>query len=88
MTGCPPPCTSTYVKTVYSDEKIYEETATGSSRIDIVFSETVNTRINDFPSFSFAKFLASFGGSFGLWLGLGVLQILQLSKSFFQAKIK
>ena len=46
------------------------------SRIDIVFYHKVDTTIRDFPTFNFASFLASLGGTLGLWLGLGILQLL------------
>ena len=71
----------TNIKTVFIDEKSTERTYDkGSSRFDIAFSTTVKTFINDFPNFNFASFLAASGGAVGLWLGLGVQQILdQLS---------
>ena len=46
------------------------------SRIDIAFYNKVDTTIRDFPTFHFSAFLASLGGSLGLWLGLGILQVL------------
>ena len=46
------------------------------SRVDIAFYNKVDTTIRDFPPFNFSSFLASLGGSLGLWLGLGILQIL------------
>ena len=63
----------TTIKTVFIDEKSTERTY---SRFDIAFSTTVKTFINDFPAFNFASFLAASGGAIGLWLGLGVQQIL------------
>ena len=74
---CPQPCRMTHIKTTFIDEKLFEDSQGGSSRIDLVFSKNVDTYIHDFPVFSLTKFLAAFGGSFGLWLGLGVLQILE-----------
>ena len=62
----------TSIKTVFIDEKSTEK----DPRFDIAFSTTVKTYINDFPSFNFASFLAATGGAIGLWLGLGVQQIL------------
>ena len=67
----------TNIKTVFIDEKTE---GTSVKRFDIAFSTKVKTYINDFPSFNFATFLAATGGAIGLWLGLGVQQILdQLS---------
>ena len=79
--GCLLPCLETNIKTVFIDEKSTEGTYDKvSPRFDIAFSTTVKTYINDFPTFNFASFLAASGGAIGLWLGLGVQQILdQLS---------
>ena len=76
MSNCPDPCTSTKIKTVYLDEKMYDREGV-SSRIDITFSDNVDTYINDFPKFHFSSFLAEIGGAIGLWLGLGVIQIME-----------
>ena len=46
------------------------------SRVDIAFCDKVDMTIRDFPPFNFSSFLASLGGTLGLWLGLGILQIL------------
>ena len=35
------------------------------------------------PDFSFTAFLAGLGGSLGLWLGLGAVQILSLAVVIF-----
>ena len=76
MSDCPDPCTSTRIKTVFLDEKMYDREGV-SSRIDITFSDNVDTYINDFPKFHFSSFLAEIGGAIGLWLGLGVIQIME-----------
>ena len=46
--------------------------------IEILFSESLLVTRHFFPDPSLAEGLASLGGSMGLWLGLGVLQLLQL----------
>ena len=46
------------------------------SRVDIAFYNKVDMTIRDFPVFNLSSFLASLGGTLGLWLGLGILQIL------------
>ena len=46
------------------------------SRVDIAFFDKVDMTIRDFPPFNLSSFLASLGGTLGLWLGLGILQIL------------
>ena len=35
------------------------------------------------PDFSFTTFLAGLGGSLGLWLGVGAVQILSLAVAIF-----
>ena len=69
------PCSSTMIDSVFIDEK---SVLSNNSRIDIAFYENIYTTIHDFPTFSLAQFLASFGGTLGLWLGLGVMQTLNL----------
>ena len=74
QSDCPIPCTSTQITSVFLNEKTGR---LGSSRIDITFSEKVSTVITNFPKFNLALFLSSCGGSMGLWLGVGVVQIME-----------
>ena len=48
------------------------------SVIDITFASKVQVTTTNFLEFHLSTFLSEFGGSLGLWLGLGVAQILQL----------
>ena len=73
--GCPMPCTETLVKTVFMNEFYKTSSKLNVSRIDISFYNKVDTSIRDFPDFPFLSFLASLGGTLGLWLGLGILQL-------------
>ena len=70
---CPTPCTSTQITSVFLDEKTGTE-----NRIDITLSEKVSILVTNFPKFNLALFLSACGGSMGMWLGVGVLQIMQL----------
>jgi len=81
---CLLPCTTTDIKTVYMNEK-YVDRIYANSRIDITFSTTVNRYIYDFPKFNFTSFLASLGGTTGLWLGLGVIQLLESTIVLFES---
>ena len=74
--GCPLPCTETKIKTIFINE--FDKPTEDKSRIDIAFSTTVSTYINDFPTFRLPKFLSELGGTLGLWLGLGVLQLFNI----------
>ena len=72
---CPPPCTYTNIISVFQDEK--KENFT-TSRIDITFSNKVSVVLSDFPKFNIAMFLSSCGGSMGMWLGVGVVQTVEM----------
>ena len=61
------------------------------SELDISIDQTVSVEEYFYPEFSMADFLSSLGGSLGLWLGVGVVQIggygtiiVQKLKSMFQ----
>ena len=71
---CPLPCTSTTRSTDFLYE-MQEDVA--YSTIDITFSDKVEVTSWDYGTFSIAEVLASLGGSMGLWLGVGVVQLLE-----------
>ena len=48
------------------------------SSIVISFNKEVTVTRIGFSEFNFPTFLADLGGSIGLWLGLGVVQLLEL----------
>ena len=77
ISDCLMPCTKTKIEIVAVDEKfvVYKD-----STIDITFTRTVTVSKTDFPQFSIVKFLSALGGSIGLWLGLGVIQMLEILK--------
>ena len=71
---CPLPCTST----TRSTDFLYEmQEDVSYSTIDITFSDKVEITSWDYGTFSIAEVLASLGGSMGLWLGVGVVQLLE-----------
>ena len=80
---CVAPCLQTYTKTVFVEERKILKVP-GYSKIDIVFTPVVKMFVNDFQQFSFSSFLASVGGALGLWLGLGVQQIIDSLFMFIQ----
>ena len=45
------------------------------SRFDITFKQDVPIIEHFYPEFSLPGFLTNFGGTLGLWLGVGVLQL-------------
>ena len=46
-----------------------------NSYIDIEFDQEVTVTESYYPDLSFTTLLAEVGGSFGLWLGVGLLQL-------------
>ena len=70
---CNRPCTQTQIKL----NKLLTEKWPHPS-VELMFSDKVMVTYNYYPEFSLVEALASLGGSLGLWLGLGVLQLLQL----------
>ena len=45
------------------------------TRIDITFDQAVTVTESYFSNISWTKLFSDFGGSLGLWLGIGSLQI-------------
>ena len=86
VNDCPLPCTTTQITAVFLDEKT--EKNSKYSKIDIAFSDTVTVTKNVFPKFNPAEFLSELGGSMGFWLGLGVVQTLELVFCFVRRAFK
>ena len=72
--ACPIPCTQTQIKL----NKLITEKWDGAPSVELMLSDKVMVTHNYYPEFSPVEALASLGGSLGLWLGLGVLQLLQI----------
>ena len=71
--SCPIPCAKTIIDVKHlATEEAYDHT------IIFMFSESLMVTKHSFPELSLVEDLVSVGGSMGLWLGLGVLQLLQL----------
>ena len=71
--NCPLPCETASMRTIPFSEEI-----TDSPMIQINFASLVPISKTDFMRFDLVEFLADIGGSLGLWLGLGVLQLLEV----------
>ena len=56
-----------------------------TSMIDLVPSGTLTETKTDFVKTSFTSWLSSFGGALGLWLGLGLCQLVQVNMSLSAA---
>ena len=51
-----------------------------TNMIDLVPSSSLMESKTDFVSLSLSSILSQFGGALGLWLGLGVIQLVQARK--------
>ena len=73
VSDCGLPCSQTSVKS-----KLIS-VSTRSQDIDnmlmITFMNTITVTSYNFPPFSFSSLLSQVGGSVGLWLGMGLLQV-------------
>ena len=70
---CPLPCRTTSIRTKFVGESYAE-----SASIKINFANTVPVTKTDFVQPNLEVVLSGVGGSLGLWLGLGVLQLLEV----------
>ena len=75
LSDCPLPCTTTYTETKH----LFDRTVSNSniSTLLLTVSSKVLVTRTDFPEFSLASFLSEVGGSMGLWLGLGMVQVME-----------
>ena len=72
---CPLPCTTTQTETKH----LYDTKENRNfSTLCLTFSSKVLVTRTDFLKFSPASFLSEVGGSMGLWMGLGLVQAMEL----------
>ena len=72
---CPPPCTLHHISASFLAETARNK---NYSEIVLTMSNTVTATATTFPRFKLDLALAELGGSMGLWLGLGILQIIEI----------
>ena len=75
LSPCPLPCSTTHTDTRLLAE--YPGTK-NSSRINLTFSTKVEVTTTDFLKFYLSTVLSDLGGSMGLWLGLGMVQAVEV----------
>ena len=72
---CPPSCTLHHISASFLAETPRNK---NYSEIVLTLSNTVTATATTFPKFKLDLALAELGGSMGLWLGLGILQIIEI----------
>ena len=72
---CPLPCTTTSsrMKNIIGKYGAYE-----FSVMELYISQTMAVTTSSFTKFDMAKFLSDIGGSLGLWMGIGLLQLIEI----------
>ena len=58
------------------------------SKVDLTFDQTVTISESYYPSPSLTVLLADMGGSLGLWLGVGIIQLFAYASNFANIKIQ
>ena len=79
MSDCTMPCIQTKMKTAFTEHKFVDR---NYSKIDITFEKLVPVHKSQFSVFNLAQFLSALGGTMGIWLGVGILQSLQIAIKF------
>ena len=64
-----------------------ERTDSTLSTFDITLDQVVTITESRYPKMSFTKFFSDLGGSLGLWLGVGIIQLCVLIVNLI-AKLK
>ena len=80
---CPPPCTTHHISATFLAEIARNK---NYSEIVLTFSNTVTAKATTYPTFKLDLALAELGGSMGLWLGLGILQIIEIAAKGISAR--
>ena len=83
VSSCSPPCTTTIAKTKFRFEKVSAGKEAASTNW-VVFYLPENIRVTEtmLKDSTLSQILSDLGGTFGLWLGLGVLQLFQSVATF------
>ena len=81
--NCAMPCS-----TINVESRLLKEKKDNKDMIELKFSQTMMVTKTFFPKFNFQIFLSNIGGSIGLWLGLGLLQLFEISIRFLFSRIR
>ena len=59
-----------------------------ASTLDITLDQLVTVKESRFPKISLSKLLSDLGGSLGLWLGMGIIQICVIVVNLAVSKLR
>ena len=83
ISSCSLPCTTTVAKTKFRFEKVSEgDEIRKMNWIVFVLPEKIRVTATMQKKTSFSQILSDLGGTLGLWLGIGVLQLFQNVATF------
>ena len=63
-----------------------EESYYAYSVLDITMDQVVTVTESNYPKVSFTKFFSDIGGSLGLWLGMGIIQLCVIAVNLLFSK--
>ena len=66
---------------------VSNERSNKASQLDITLDQVVTVTESRYPPISFSKLLSDLGGSLGLWLGMGIIQICVLVVNLAVSKL-
>ena len=67
-----------------SDEKSYYPFST----FDVTLDQMVTVTESRYPELSFTKLLSEIGGSLGIWLGMGIIQLCVIFVNLLFSKLR
>ena len=65
-----------------------EESYYAYSVLDITLDQVVTVTESNYPKMSFTKFFSDIGGSLGLWLGMGIIQLCVIAVNLLFSKFR
>ena len=76
QSDCPKPCKQTFIAGSHNSAQPFKGLKNNQSFIELILPKTMIVTTTFYPTFNIVDTLAGVGGLFGLWLGLGILQLL------------
>ena len=73
---------------IIGTEIFEKKTASTLTRLRMTIDQTVVLHLSDYPPINFPVYLADLGGAIGLWLGVGIVQLIQKLVSHFYLELR